>query len=345
MDNRIGKRYKSGRSKVGADKSLDELFDIFYSAKIAEGRSPRTLEMYRESYRYLCDFLAEQKIERTITGITPDLLRSFIAWLLHSKRKWDEHPHKNERNMTLGLSPVTVNTKFGKLRTLFTFLEDEGYIDKNPCAKIRKVKEPQKEMKIMSTDDLKKLLAVPDQRTYAGFRDYVIMNVLIDSFARINEVLTLKVNDVELVHGSIYINETIAKSRRGRTVPIQKRTARLIKELLKECAEFETDYIFCTNYGGPLSDDRFRDRLKKYVKEAGLQIRAHPHLFRHTSATMFLENGGSERYLAEIMGHSDLRMVSKYTHLSQRSIKEKHEQFTPMNNVISGLQKERKTKR
>ncbi|BCG59729.1 hypothetical protein PUR_31540 [Paenibacillus sp. URB8-2] len=83
--------------------------------------------------------------------------------------------------MTLGLSPVTVNTKFGKLRTQFTFLEDEGYIDKNPCSKIRKVKEPQKEMKIMSTDDLKKLLAVPDQRTYAGFRDYVIMNVLIDS--------------------------------------------------------------------------------------------------------------------------------------------------------------------
>ncbi|BCG59730.1 hypothetical protein PUR_31550 [Paenibacillus sp. URB8-2] len=74
MDNRIGKRYKNGRSKVGGDKSLNELFDIFYNAKIAEGRSPRTLEMYRESYRYLCDFLAEQKIERTITGITLDLL-------------------------------------------------------------------------------------------------------------------------------------------------------------------------------------------------------------------------------------------------------------------------------
>ncbi|BCG60073.1 hypothetical protein PUR_34980 [Paenibacillus sp. URB8-2] len=59
----------------------------------------------------------------------------------------------------------------------------------------------------------------------------------------------------------------------------------------------------------------------------------------------FLENGGSERYLVEIMGHSDLRMVGKYTHLSQKSIKEKHEWFKPMNNVLSGLQKERKTKR
>lgn len=345
MDNRTGKRYKNERNEVGGDKALSELFDVFYHAKIAEGRALRTLEMYRESFRYLCEFMTEHGLELTFTAVTPDTLRSFIAWMLHSKRKWDGHPHKNERNMTLGLSPVTVNTKFGKLRTMFTFLEDEGYIPYNPAAKIRKVKEPEAELRIMSADDLKRLLAEPDQRTYVGFRDYVIMNVLIDSFARINEVLTLKVEDVDLTHGSIYINEQIAKSRRGRTIPIQKRTARLIAELRKECAEFETDRIFCTNYGGVLTDDRFRDRLKKYAEAAGIRIRVHPHLFRHTSATMFLENGGTEAYLAEIMGHSDLRMVSKYTHLSKQSIKEKHDKFTPMNNVISGLQKARKTKR
>lgn len=345
VDKRTGKRYKNERSEVGGDKRLVDLFDVFYHAKIAEGRAERTLEMYRESFRYLCEFMTERGLELTFTATTPDTLRSFIAWLLHSKRKFDGHPHKNERNMTVGLSPVTVNTKFGKLRTMFTFLEDEGVIPYNPCAKIRKVSEPKKEMHIMSVGDLKALLSAPDQRTYAGFRDYVIMNVLIDSFARINEVLTLKITDVDTTHGALYISETIAKSRRGRTIPIQKRTARLITELRKECKEFETDWLFCTNYGARLNDDRFRDRLKKYVKEAGINARIHPHLFRHTSATMFLENGGSERYLAEIMGHADMRMITKYTHLSDRSIKEKHDKFTPMNNVISGLQKPRKTKR
>ncbi|WOZ39800.1 tyrosine-type recombinase/integrase [Paenibacillus polymyxa] len=345
MDNRTGKRYKNDRKTKGATKSLDELFDIFCHAKIAEGRSKRTLEMYQESYNYLCDYLDEVNVERSMTAITPDLLRSYIAYLLHSKRKFDNHPHKHERDKTIGLSPVTVNTKLKSIRTMFRFLEDEGHIDRDPTAKIKKVKEPEKNITIMSSEDLKKILAQPDQRTYAGFRDYVIINVLIDSFMRINEVLTLKKTEVDTEEGVLYLSELITKSRRGRTVPIQQRTARLIRELLKECEEFDSEYVFLTNYGGPLRDDRFRDRLKGYVKAAGLKMRVHPHLFRHTSATMFLENGGSERYLAGIMGHSDLRMVAKYTHLSDKSIKEKHDQFTPMNNVIGPLQKERKRKR
>lgn len=343
MDRRRGKHYKIGRKETGADKSLELLFEHFYHAKIAEGRAERTLEMYRESFRYLCGFMTEQGLELTFTAATTETLRSFIAWMLHSKRKFDGHPHKNERNMTIGLSPVTVNTKFGKLRTMFTFWEDEGLTPNNPCAKIRKVKEPVKEMRVLSSDEFKLLLSQPDQRTYVGFRDYVIMNVLIDTMARINEVLSLTVNAVDMTHDCVYLDEKITKSRRGRTVPIQRRTARLMAELRKECADFETDWLFCTNYGGVLTDDRFRDRLKKYAKMAGLSIRVHPHLFRHSGATLFLKNGGTERYLSEILGHSDQRMVSKYTHLAKNDIKEKHEMFTPMNNVISGLNKPRKT--
>ncbi|MDP9676396.1 integrase/recombinase XerD [Paenibacillus jamilae] len=342
MDNRTGKRYKNDRKMKGAGRSLDELFDIFCNAKVAEGRSPRTLEMYRESYRYLCDYLDENNIEHSVTAVTTELLRSYVAYLLHSKRKFENHPHKHERDMTVGLSPVTVNTKLKSLKTMFRFLEDEGYIDRDPSAKVRKVKEPEKKIQIMSVEDIKSLLAQPNQKTYAGFRDYVIMNVLIDSFMRINEALSLRRENLDLDDGLIYLSEAITKSRRGRAVPIQQRTARLLRELLRECEEFESEYVFLTNYGGPVRDDRFRDRLKGYVKAAGLNLRVHPHLFRHTSATMFLENGGSERYLAEIMGHSDLRMVSKYTHLSTKSVKEKHEQFTPMNNVIGPLQKSRK---
>ena len=345
MDKRTGKRYKNERIDAGQDRPLAELFDIFYHAKIAEGRAPRTLEMYRESFRYLCDYLDERGIEKSFTAVTTDELRSFIAWLLHSKRKWDGHPHKKEANMTVGLSPVTVNTKFGKLRTMFNFLEEDGHIPYNPAAKVRKVKEPEKQIRVLTEDELKRLLAAPDQRTYVGFRDFVLMNVLIDSFARISEIVTLKESDVDLTRGAIYVSELTAKSRRGRTIPIQKRTARLIAELRGECKDFGTDLVFCTNYGGELTDDRVRDRLKKYAKQVGLSVNVHPHLFRHTSATIFLENGGSERYLAEIMGHADLRMIAKYTHLSAKSVKEKHDKFSPMNNVISAQQKPRKIKR
>ncbi|MEJ9160939.1 tyrosine-type recombinase/integrase [Paenibacillus graminis] len=345
MDKRTGKRYKNDRIEVGGDKSLYELFDVFYHAKIAEGRALRTLEMYRESFRYLCEYLEARGIERTLTAVTTEELRSFTAYLLHEKRKWDGHPHKSEANMTVGLDPVTVNTKIGKLRTMFNFLEADGHILHNPFAKVRKVREPEKEIRIMTEDELKLMLAAPDQRTYVGFRDFVLMNVLLDSFARISEVVTLDEDSVDTVHGSIYINEKIAKSRKGRTIPIQKRTARLIAELRKECADFGTELIFCTNYGGKLTDDRVRERLKEYAEKAGVNINVHPHLFRHTAATMFLANGGSEIYLQKLMGHADLRMLEKYAHPSAESIREKHDKFSPVNNVISGLQRPRRTKR
>ncbi|MFD1270621.1 tyrosine-type recombinase/integrase [Paenibacillus motobuensis] len=342
MDKRTGKRYKNERKMIGADKSLDEMHEIFYHAKVAEGRAKRTLDMYNENYKKFCMFLDYAGVERSMSAITPELLRSYKAWLLNTARKWEGHPHKAERNMTIGLDPVTVNTKFKTLKTMFKFLEEEGYIDYDPSVKIQKTAEPQKQIKILEVEDIKRLLAAPDRRTYAGFRDYVIMNLLVDSLCRINEVLSLRKEDVDTVQGFIYVLETVAKSRRGRTVPIQKRTARLLAELMRECEDFESDYIFLTNYGGRLTDDRFRERLQQHANKVGVDVHIHPHLFRHTSATIFLENGGTERYLAEIMGHSDLRMVTRYTHLSKQDIKKKHDQFTPLNNVISGLQRERK---
>lgn len=342
---RTGKRYKNGRKAAGARKDLADMFELFRSAKIAEGRSTRTIEQYDEAWRRFTEYLTEEGIEHSVTAITPTLMRSYIAWLMHSRRRFADHPHKSDAEKTVGVSAVTANTIVKPIKTMFRFLHSEEIIDNNPCALVRKVKEAKKEIKIMSVDEMRLLISMPDKRTYAGFRDFVIMNVLIDTMARINEVLSLRKEDIDIAKGFVNISETTTKSRRGRATPIQRRTAQLLKELMKECEDFDTDLVFVTNYGGPLRDDRFRDRLKGYVKAAGIETRVHPHLFRHTGATLFLENGGNERFLAELLGHADLRMVAKYTHLSSAAVKEKHTEFSPLNNVIGPLQKERKRKR
>lgn len=343
MDNRIGKKYKFARSTKPAGKPLDDLFDIFYAGKVAEGLSQRTLEMYRENYRYLTEYMELTDVEQTFTAVTPDLLRSYIAWMLHGKRKWEGHAHKSEKNMTVGLSPVTINTRMKSLKTMFRYLNEEGHISHDPCSRIKKIPEPTKKIRVLSVGELQKLLAVPNRKTYAGFRDFVALHVLIDSFARISEILSIKESDIDFKLGMIWFDEKIVKTRKGRSVPITKRTQRLLKELIKENADFETEFVFVTNYGEPIRDDRIRDRIKQHAKEAGLNVNVHPHLFRHSSATMFLEKGGDLRHLASILGHTDLRMVMKYTHLSDRSIKAQHEEYTPMNDVIKPMNKDRKT--
>ncbi|QDY84888.1 tyrosine-type recombinase/integrase [Paenibacillus polymyxa] len=345
MDKRIGKNYKFSRAKKAPKSSLWELFEIFYNAKVSEGRSPRTLEMYRDCLRYLCEYMELERLEFTITAVTPDVIRSYMSWLLHGKRKWEGHAHKGEADKTIGLSPVTVNTRIKGLRTMFRFLNEEGHISSNPCLRVGKAKEPVKKIRILTVDELKRLLGVPDRRSYAGFRDYVAINVLIDSFARIGEILSLKKSDIDFKLGMVWLDETKVKTRRGRGIPLTKRTLRLLKELIEENADFSSDYVFLTNYGEPIRDDRLRDRIKQHAREAGIEINVHPHLFRHTSATMFLEKGGDLRHLASILGHTDLRMVMKYTHLSDRSIKAQHEVYSPIHDVVGKLGQDRKTRR
>lgn len=139
---------------------------------------------------------------------------------------------------------------------------------------------------------------------------------------------------------------SVAKNRKSRTVPIQRRTAKLLSELLKETQEFDSDFVFLANYGERMTPNSFRNRLRRnYIKQAGIKKIVHPHLFRHTAATMFLESSGDIRHLQMLLGHSDLKMVMRYTHLSNKALIDQHGKHSAMNQVANKLHRNRKTKR
>lgn len=345
MDRRIGKKYRFRRETSANQTSLDEMYEVFYNAKIAEGVSSRTLETYEENYRFLCDYLAQNNIKREPRRVTTEILRQYITWMLGRKRKWEGHAHKAEAEKTVGLSPVTVNTRLKGIRTMFNFLEAEGLLPDNPMKRIKSVREPESNVKVLTAGQLEQLLKTPDRGTYAGFRDYVFMVVLIDGFFRLNEALSLREGDINFKTGLCTLPAERMKNRRSRTVPLSQPTLRLIKQLIKENKEYETDLLFLTNYGEYITDDRMRDRIKEHAKKAGLKVRVYPHLFRHSAATIYLEKGGDIRFLAGILGHSDLRMVQRYTHPSDSAIKAQHNMYSPINDVLGKLAKPRKTKR
>src|SRR5699024_9743230 len=109
--------------------------------------------------------------------------------------------------------------------------------------------------------------------------------------------------------------------------------------------DFPSEHIFLTNYGAPISTERFRTRLKQFAENTEIKKNVYPHLFRHTAATTFLQNGGDIRHLQKLLGHSDLRMVQRYTHLSNPSLTNQHNIYTVMNKLVEKLEKKRKIKR
>ncbi|GER71301.1 tyrosine recombinase XerD [Weizmannia acidilactici] len=326
--------------------NLDDLFETFFAIKKAEGRAPNTLKQYRDNYTYFTEYLDKCGIPRSINEITRDTIRGYIRFMQDEWIKYDGHKFKTESYQTAGLSPSTINTRLKTLRVLFRCLLEEGLIDENLTVGVRNVPERQEKIVILTAEELKRLLNVPNKKRFADFRDYVLMNLLIDGMMRISEAINLKKDDFDYKNQTVTIRAAIAKNRKSRTIPLEHRTARLIRELINENeTDFDSEYIFLTNYGERISRDHFRKRLNEFAERAGIKKNVHPHLFRHTAATMFLENGGDLRHLQMLLGHADLRIVMRYTHLSTAALKKQHDQYSPIKQVLSTHTLPRKAKR
>lgn len=347
-ERRKGKRVKNARSGIpsSSNNDLDILFEIYYNAKLAEGRAKGTLQKYRHIYGNFCKYLDVHRIGRDIRNIDVGLIRNYISWLLQDYVQFEDHKYKPDSSKKQGMSPRTVNDYLKTLRTFFRFLVEEKKISVNPFEDVKNVKYTDSEITVLTAEELKAMLDVPDKRSYTGFRDYVLMTLLIDTMTRINEALSFKVSDVDFSNNTVTVRASVAKNRKTRIIPIQKRTAKLLRELIRENEDFDNEYIFLANYGEQLTSNHFRNQLRRhYIKNAGIKKRVHPHLFRHTAATMFIEAGGDIRHLQLLLGHSDLRMVMRYTHLSNQALKEQHQKYSALNQVIGKLNQDRKTKR
>lgn len=321
------------------------LLEKAYFIKESEGLAEGTLYRYRHVHNLFTEFLEKYDYPLDIRGIDADTCRAFINWVYKARPKNENHPFKNVESKAKGVSARYVNDIIKTLKTSFKVLKENGHISKNPFEKIKPIKQPVEVIQILTPDELRRLLKQPDRTRYAPFRDYVLITFMLDTMCRVSEALNLTKYDIDFDAKTVVFHGENVKTRRGRIVPIQARTARLLRELLLEIQDFDTDFIFVTNNGSKYSKNHFRHRLKRYAEQAGIKKGVYPHLLRHSAATIYLENGGNIRYLQSILGHVDLRMTTKYTHLTQKGVKQNHAEFSAINAVVDNLSRPRKIKR
>lgn len=278
--------------KNNAVDNLNDLFDEFHAIKNAEGMAETTLNQYVENYSFFVSFLNKRGIERNINKIDRQIIRKYIVYMLDEHIRFKDHRFKKEESQTVGLAASTINTRLKTLRVMFNCLLDEDIIESNPIAGVKNIPEPREDFDILTVEELRRIFKAPDRDYYAGFRNYVIMHVLVDAMLRIGELSRLKANDFDFVDKSVTIRAKVAKNRKSRTLPLKPLTLCLVKELIKVNEDFQTEYVFLTNYGDPITGDHFRKRLNVHAEIAKIKKNVHPHLFRHTSATLFLEAGG-----------------------------------------------------
>jgi len=245
-----------------------------------------------------------------LAEITTNDLRLYIAELMSS-----------------GVSDVTVASRVRTVKVFFNFLASEEILPDNPVDKLEKIKVDEPGIFVLNAGQIKRLLKQPDQKQFAGFRDYVIMCIMLDTGIRLSELLSLRIKDYV---GSHFILEH-TKNRKRRVLPVGKRLQELMNKYLAIRAGDPNEYLFCNVLDEPLKPRTLQERIKNYGKQANIEgVRVSPHTLRHTFATQYLLNGGDMVSLQEILGHSSLEMVRRYVNYLHEDIQRQHKKFSPL---------------
>jgi integrase len=193
-----------------------------------------------------------------------------------------------------------INLEITTLSHFFNFCIKCGYLDKNPCAGIKKLNELSR-LKTLSDGDIQKLIAGATNKLTKD-----LITFLIYTGCRKGEALNLKWDDVDLQNNIIAIKGT--KTKYDRYIPISKP----LKELLT-CIEKKNDCLYLFNDNGRKLGD-FRRSFMTACRNAGLKdLRIHD--LRHVFASKMVMNGTSLYITGELLGHRTTQMTKRYSHL------------------------------
>lgn len=329
---------KSKRYAKVKNKTIDDVRNIVIKIKQLEGVSTNTIHGYEKVFNDFDRFFGEKT---DIKSLTQEDARNFIYWQLNEKVQFLNHKYR--KNKPKGVSINSANTYLDFSISIFNVLVNEKIVEENIFNGIKHIKDKEKKIETLTPEEIKKIIRSLDKRVYSELRAYIIIHVCLDSFGRINEILSLKKEDVDLDSQVVTFSNT--KSGKVRMVPISKKTVKLIEEMIEENEEFESEYIFLTNHGKPLKPDTFRKHFREVIRRSGINKRVHPHLLRHSASAMFLKQNGNIRVLQKILGHSDLIVTSRYAHVLDDTIRQQHELFSPLQLIEDVQIRKTRTKR
>ena len=320
--------------------TIAEALEIFIRAKEAEGVRERTIKDYRSHIRYLCDFVGkvfdtDTPEKAKISAIDADLIRRYINYLRTEKNAYSGVTGRETEGRRISVS--TINIRLRTLRTMCRFWAEEGILPDNPMKNIRPLREDEvEEVPGISDDDLSRILAHCDETTFAGFRDRVIILLMIDTGLRPYEATSLTIDRIDEKAGIIIVPSEIAKNRKWREVPISREVVRELLQLYEESQQYfgDTDgRIFMNAYGDPFTDDSFRKRLSRIRKKLGID-RLHPNQFRHTFARKYLLNGGDLFSLQRILDHANIQTTRKYVQMDTSDLIMQHNRYSPAKKYV-----------
>jgi len=306
------------KSRIGTIKwcvvnKLEKLTeDFLFHCRVEKNLSPHTLKAYELDLNQFKQFISGNGKAIDIRQVDKQKLREYLQ-RLHETGKIK-----------------TVKRKIATLKALFNYLEFEDKIVVNPFRKMRiKIREPLVLPDALTLEEVKTLFQVvyrqkkqfEDRSSYAYksiVRDITVLELLFATGIRVSELCHLKKEHVNLERKYIQVN---GKGSRERIIQVcSEEIAAILEEYIElfhtAGDEGQIIYFFSNRLGRRLSEQSVRFMVKKYAGLADIRRSITPHTFRHTFATLLLEEGVDIRYIQQILGHSTITTTQIYTHIS-----------------------------
>lgn len=243
--------------------------------------------------------------------------------------------------------PKSVKRKIASIKAFFHYLELEEILEINPFHKIQiKYKEP---FILPKTIPLKNIATIisyaylqyknahTNYSKKTSLRNALILELLFATGMRISELCSLKIEQIDLTE---YIIKIYGKGSKERLIQICNHNVQeLLQKYITERAQdiSNNDYLLINRLHNRLSEQSVRNMIINYANQAGIPLHITPHMFRHSFATLLLEEDVDIRYIQQMLGHSSITTTQIYTHTSinkQKSILTiKH----PRNNLNIGI--------
>lgn len=231
-----------------------------------------------------------------------------------------------------GKSARTASRHISSIRSFHQFLLREKRCSNDPTVHLELPKIEQKLPKILSIEEIDRLLQVPNTQKAAGRRDRAMLELLYATGMRISECIALNREDIHLTMGFVRV---FGKGGKERIIPLGRTAIEACTIYLNqtrgllEDAKFRNEALFLNQRGKRLTRQGVWKLLKGYALKSGIQQEITPHILRHSFATHLIENGADLRAVQELLGHADISTTQIYTHVSKARLSDVYNQFHP----------------
>lgn len=271
------------------------------------GLSANTRQAYERDLRLFCKTLGFKNSD-ALVNVSREQITGYMTQL---KKK--------------GLAAATIARKLAAIKAFYRFMTAEGYMDANPAEVVEAGTKGIKLPRVLSEDEVVRLLNQPDITTAEGFRDRTMLEVLYATGMRVSELINLTLERVDLNMKYII---AFGKGSKERIVPLGSVAAEFLQQYLEKVrpklthADRNTNIVFLAFGGHELTRQRFWQIIRAYGRKANINKALTPHILRHSFATHLLDNGADLRSVQELLGHSDISTTQIYTHLTNKRLRD-----------------------